>query len=1369
MTPLQSAFINIINLGIAASFLMLAVILLRPFLKRVPRWLTCVLWGMVALRLVIPFSFESRWSLVPAWKVSVLQENEGKTAYHVNLPSGSEAEDWQGETVAKNSAKDNHAERAQDISAEKSWKNPSEENAGKTSSYDNDGISSAGMEEFVGNDVMPQQNDQYDNATSKMEGIHSEGLSGNEITTAKTGQQADGQGEWMSAHSGAAEGNAVTNENIAASGENAVTAEGITAAGEDNTATGENNAATPESMLRKMFEGVLLTVGSSVWMVGILAMLAYVIFSYVRLYRKVRTAARLESDRGVTVWMSDAITEPFVLGIVRPSIYVPSTIGESDLECVLSHERAHVRRGDYLWKPIGFLILCIYWFHPLCWISYLLFCRDVEMACDEKATKDFDMEERKRYCQTLLNLSQGKKNTLIGTVAFGENGTKSRVKAVLNYKKPSFWIILAGVLACLAVGIFFMTNRNSSGKSEGDPSQTADASAKTDASVKTNEPVGTDVKGEPIEVKDNVTLFQAVLLGERNFDVVENNDCLSSINIADVSMLFHSSDPNLEVFSFAVVDLDRDGEEEVILFVISAADEGRVILRRWGNMVYAYVVDSRSMWNLKTDGTYEYNTGNVNDGFARITCFTETDYIEDPYTYETGASVDADTFVVNHVSTSENAYKKAVISEQGKKKAVWHELNEENVLAMEGDFQKRVTWINPAILWQQVLKEISEREFLFHDGASNGGSMVIREDGSFSGAYTRREDSYYYLESRFTGNLEFTECVDEYTWRVKVSGLRCEKEIGSKWKEDGFTYEEILPPGMTEGGEYLLCLPGKPVEELPRGILYWRGTEIEKAGAWTAYGIGAIPNTAEEAYTDLSHWKNDDLIGYGEDLALYCRSIYPSVMQEWGVKALSPDLSKYLYGKSENQDGKTILTVGVIDAHEYQRPKEFQLNTESSNEIVKVYWLSDTLVGAETHVNPSTGEFFIYDLETGKEVKHYVGASFAVIPGTSYVMYEENVPHFFNDAFCHSFYIDDQRVYTSDWMSARLGKPTFSDDLTKLKFMEQRYDLGVFREVTCDFDLQTLTFSNIQAQLIREQTASTPDRQEVLSAYNSLIHLAEVAIYDPQANGENAKAYLDADGKDLFSMEIRWLFDGSGEIAWQSVGYWMQDIDGDGVEELFFGVNDPDPYGSFHGVIYDMYTYLDHQLVHLFSGWVRNRYYLTEEGLIAREAESSAYDGRREYYQYDGAQLLCQERIEWEIQNDGTKVIAYSDVNGTKKITEKEMNAVMDQYHYVTPKFLPMGPTWSKMEDINEDGWDDYLILFYRDGICHRLSLYLMRQGIVYDREADEIGLKDYQFVDVDGDGEKEIVLTLDLFGNSVPLEESAVLKKVGDVWKEIE
>ena len=396
MTLLQSAYIHVINLSIAASFLMLAVILLRQLLKKVPKWLICVMWALVAVRLVVPFSLESRWSLIPAWKVVISQGEEMQTAYNEISLDGKEGEVRQDESIINSSAEEHDAEHAEDESIEKVWEIYPERNAWPVISQESIGENAVNTDETVIEAVKPLQYD-WDMGSYEIRESGSESISGDEVTIL-TDQQTDEQSE------------------------------------------------------------ILPIVGSIVWLVGILVMLIYFATSFVRLRRKVGTAVRLETDAKEDIWECDAIAEPFILGIVRPRIYLPSNLGEENLECVLCHEQAHIRRGDYLWKPLGFLILCVYWFHPLCWISYLLFCRDVELACDEKATKGFSKEERKRYCQTLLDLECGNRSFLTGTVAFGENGTKSRVKAILNYKKPTFWVILAGVLACLAMVVFFMTS-----------------------------------------------------------------------------------------------------------------------------------------------------------------------------------------------------------------------------------------------------------------------------------------------------------------------------------------------------------------------------------------------------------------------------------------------------------------------------------------------------------------------------------------------------------------------------------------------------------------------------------------------------------------------------------------------------------------------------------------------------------------------------------------------------------------------------------------------------------------------------------------------------------------------------------------------
>ena len=188
---------------------------------------------------------------------------------------------------------------------------------------------------------------------------------------------------------------------------------------------------------------IMITFCSAVWLVGVAGMLLYAIVSYVILRKKVRFKA---------------IDTPLILGIFRPQIYLPDGLPLEETEYVLAHEQNHIRRGDHIWKPLGFLILSVYWFQPLAWIAYALFSKDIEYACDEKTTKDRDKTWRADYCQALLNCSAKQKNITACPVAFGEVAVKGRVKSVLSYKKPAFWILCAAVAACIVLVVCFLTN-----------------------------------------------------------------------------------------------------------------------------------------------------------------------------------------------------------------------------------------------------------------------------------------------------------------------------------------------------------------------------------------------------------------------------------------------------------------------------------------------------------------------------------------------------------------------------------------------------------------------------------------------------------------------------------------------------------------------------------------------------------------------------------------------------------------------------------------------------------------------------------------------------------------------------------------------
>lgn len=309
---MSSVFLKIINMSITASWLIIAAILARLVLKRAPRWIACALWGLVAVRLVCPFSIESAISLVPA-----------------------------KETVP------------------------------------------------------------YDIALAARPAIDS--------------------------------GISALNEAI-------------------NPVIEHSFTPSPGSSVNPL--QVFIPIAAAIWLAGAAIMLIYALVSYLRLRRTVSASVLLEGG----VMACDELRSPFILGLFRPRIYVPSSLSGESLDCVLKHERAHLARRDHVWKPLGFLILSVYWFNPLCWAAYILLCRDVESACDEKVVKDMDRESVATYSQALLDCASPKKRIAACPLAFGEVGVKGRIKGVLSYKKPSFWIIIAALAACGLLAVFLMTD-----------------------------------------------------------------------------------------------------------------------------------------------------------------------------------------------------------------------------------------------------------------------------------------------------------------------------------------------------------------------------------------------------------------------------------------------------------------------------------------------------------------------------------------------------------------------------------------------------------------------------------------------------------------------------------------------------------------------------------------------------------------------------------------------------------------------------------------------------------------------------------------------------------------------------------------------
>ena len=235
--------------------------------------------------------------------------------------------------------------------------------------------------------------------------------------------------------------------------ENNATVNDDYAVGNDDTSVKETNSVKiSQSVEKESSLSLPISTLSKVWIVGIAIMAIYYVVSYIILKRKVRVSIRYEKN----IYLCDNISSAFILGLVRPKIYVPSHLSKVELVNVIKHERAHLIRHDNWWKPIGFGLLSVYWFNPLIWIAYIMFCKDVELACDEKVIKGMNVAEVKEYSNTLLECSISRKLIVAAPLAFGEVAVKSRIKSVLNYKKPAFWVIIASVVISIAVAIGFM-------------------------------------------------------------------------------------------------------------------------------------------------------------------------------------------------------------------------------------------------------------------------------------------------------------------------------------------------------------------------------------------------------------------------------------------------------------------------------------------------------------------------------------------------------------------------------------------------------------------------------------------------------------------------------------------------------------------------------------------------------------------------------------------------------------------------------------------------------------------------------------------------------------------------------------------------
>ena len=330
---MEAVFSKLVSISLVANWLILAVVVLRLLLKKVPRRITCILWGIVALRLMVPVSIESPVSMIPQ-TTSVIQEAVDTNLIHP---------------------------------------------------------------ETISADTAPKQ-----------------GQEGTDTVYIRNGQHT--------------------------------------------------------------------SIFPLIWCGGMAVMLCYFAFSYFRMRRLVREAVWETGN----IWICDAVTTPFILGLIRPRIYLPSGLSGATREYVIAHEQSHLRWKDHWWKPLAFALLAVYWFDPLVWVSYAMLCRDIEFACDERVVHHYGIADKKAYSKALLECSTGRRLVLACPVAFGETAVTQRIRNVLRYKRPRFWIILvcAVVIAVMAVGFLTVPAKTAAPDLQ-EPAPAQDTTEATDPPMQT--------------------------------------------------------------------------------------------------------------------------------------------------------------------------------------------------------------------------------------------------------------------------------------------------------------------------------------------------------------------------------------------------------------------------------------------------------------------------------------------------------------------------------------------------------------------------------------------------------------------------------------------------------------------------------------------------------------------------------------------------------------------------------------------------------------------------------------------------------------------------------------------------------------------
>ncbi len=320
----------------------------------------------------------------------------------------------------------------------------------------------------------------------------------------------------------------------------------------------------------KSFSMSRIQVAFGAWLVGSFVLFFYAVLSFLKLKQKIAASIHLHDN----IYLCDDIESPFVMGIFKPCIYLTSKIPKEAWESILKHEYAHIKRADHIWKLLGYALLAIYWFNPLSWIAYILFCKDMELACDEKATRGMDKNQRAAYCEALLTCNSNRQKVDVCPVAFGEVGVKERIKQILNYKKPTLWMIFGAGIVCGIVAVCFMTSPNKERKDTENIVSVSDTNINENGKEKIENIIEYDSIEDTYRVSNEYTVYE---FGDLDNNGVEEYGKIYELDTKEgyaCHILFYMNDEVIydsevsykTAFGDArYLDLDEDGEKEIFL------------------------------------------------------------------------------------------------------------------------------------------------------------------------------------------------------------------------------------------------------------------------------------------------------------------------------------------------------------------------------------------------------------------------------------------------------------------------------------------------------------------------------------------------------------------------------------------------------------------------------------------------------------------------------------------------------------------------------------------------------------------------------------------------------------------------------------